>query len=184
MSMSDGLNAREDAISKRLGLHRMLTVVADTSELKRMSDMLTKSKEGRKAARNSAKASLRVFNIYTGIEASKLKLKKSGKNWRKTLTKKGSYRYKTSARTGGVVSATTFINYKKAVLKISHLVEEGFKHFKLGKISGHWFRKNAFDNNYKKVQRIFLQNMQYSYNHMLRTGRAPTESKLARRYGS
>ena len=169
---------------KRRGHTRMIRVQADTSELQRTAKQLTATKEGRKATRNSAKASLRIFNVQTGIEAARLKLKPSGKHWRKTMTKKGSYTYKTSAKQGGVVRATTGINYKKPVLRISHLVESGFKHPEHGFVRGLLYRYHAFEKNYKRVQDTFLKNMQYSINYMLRTGRAPTESKLARRYGA
>ena len=171
---------------KAQGFHRSLTVYADTKELENMAQALIgKGKNGQIAARNSASASLRVFNKWTGVEASKLKLKKSGKNWRKALTKAGSYKYRASARSdGAVVHATTFVNYKKAVLKISHLVEEGFRHFKVGKISGHWFRKNAFDKHYRQVQRVFIRNMEFSYRELLRTGKPVSIGRLAKRYSA
>jgi hypothetical protein len=154
---------------------------ADTKQIQKQIDELTKGQQGRKVVREASKAALQIFNKETAENATKLNLKPSGKGWRKMLKKDSSYKYKASAKNTGTFSAVTGINYKKAVLRISHLVERGFQHFKAGKVSGNWFRMNAFKDNRDKFYDLFSSHMQWGMEQVIKTGKAPSASKMRKR---
>lgn len=166
-----------------MGLHKVQRMNAwGDRELQRTIDKITKGPAGRKVLRNASRAALEVFNVETGDEAGKLKLKKSGKGWRKALTKLGNYKYYISARNSATFTAATGVNYKKAkVLNVTHLVEQGFKHFKIGKISGHWFRHGAFEKNYKRIMNSLKDNIAWGMNTYIRSGKVPSASQMRKR---
>ncbi len=181
MSRSDGLDAYENKLARR-ARGKYVTMTADTKEIDRFIKAISGDKEGRKVTRNAAIAALELFNIETGKEAADLNLKKSGKGWRKTLSKLSAYKTKASAKSDGSFKAKTGINYKKAVLRVSHLVERGFQHFRAGKVPGNWFRQQAYDKNRDKVMSNFMRNLTWGWGQVAKTGKAPTFSKIRKRF--
>ena len=154
----------------------------DSKRLQKQVKSMVDSKQGRKVVREASKAALQIFNKETAKNAAALDLKPSGKGWRKLLQKDSSYKYKASAKANGSFSASTGINYAKAVLRISHLVERGFRHFKAGKISGNWFRMDAFRDKKQAVFNRFYNNMAWGYDRMNKTGKAPSASQMRKRF--
>ena len=155
---------------------------ADTKSLQKQVKGMVGSQQGRKVVREASKAALQIFNQETGENAAALNLKPSGKGWRKLLKKDKAYKYKASAQATGYFSAATGINYKHATLRISHLVERGFQHFRAGKVSGNWFRMEAFQDNKKKVFARFSDNMAWGMEQVNKTGKAPSASKMRKRF--
>ena len=181
VSWSDGVQAYEDARSRR-GAGKLVGFVADTTEINRFVKAVSGDKEGRKVIRNASRAALEIFNVETGDNAAALNLKPSGKQWRKTLKKKASYLYRISAPKSGRFSAKTGINYKKAVLRVSHLVERGFQHFRAGKVTGNWFRYEAFEQNRERVMREAVRNMKWGWEQVAKTGKAPTAAQTRKHF--
>ena len=155
---------------------------ADTRQVKDFIKGISGSKEGRKVTRAAARAALEIFNVETGDNAGKLNLKSSGKGWRKLLKKKSSYLYKISARNDGSFKAVTGINYKKAVLRVSHLVERGFQHSKAGKVTGTWYRFKAYEDNQQKVMQMFMRNLKWGWTQTAKTGKAPSASQIRKNF--
>tara|TARA_R110001632_G_scaffold67839_1_gene159389 strand:+ start:128 stop:676 length:549 start_codon:yes stop_codon:yes gene_type:complete len=181
MSGIDDFHLRA-AEKRRNGSNRFVGFQAETSELRRFINAVSGDKEGRKVIRNASRAALEVFNDATAERAGKLPLKKSGKGWRKMLKKRSSYLYKLSATSVGKFSAETGINYKKATLRISHLVERGFRHFTAGKVSGNWFRMEAYVMNRERVMRETVRNMQWGWEQVAKTGKAPTAAQTRKNF--
>ena len=151
-------------------------------QLRRQIDSLSKGKEGRKVIRAASRAALEVFNMETADNAAELNLKPSGKGWRKALKKKGNYKYSYNVTSGAAFTASTGINYKKnPILAVSHLVERGFNHFKAGRIAGEWYRYDAYEDNYKRIMSNMKNNLIWGWEQVVKTGRAPTASKMRKR---
>jgi len=131
------------------------------------------SKEGRKVIRHSARLGLEVINDQTSENAKDLKLKKSGKGWRKMLQKRSSYKYKFKNTGRSNFSAVSGINYRKPILRISHLVERGFNHISGTRVWGNWFREHAFATERDKVMKVFATAMGYGLEMLSNSGKAP-----------
>ena len=155
---------------------------ADNRKLEQQIKSMANGQQGRKAIREASKAALQIFNKETGKNAAALPLKESGKGWRKLLLKDKAYKYKASAHSTGYFSAVTGINYKHAALRISHLVEMGFRHFHAGKVTARRFRAEAFKTEKPKVMRRFSENLTWAYEQISKTGKAPTASKMRKRF--
>ena len=180
MSMIDDMQLQ--ARDRRQGAGRWVGFGADTKGLQKMVKSMVGSQQGRKVVREASKAALTLFNIETGDNAAKLNLKPSGKGWRKLLTKAKAYKYKASAKASGQFSAATGINYGYAILRVSHLVERGFQHFRAGKVSGNWFRMDAFRAKKQQVFNRFAANMAWGFDRMNKTGKAPSASQMRKRF--
>ncbi len=184
--MSGIIEQAMQAEARKRGAGKFVGYSGNLGELRSQLRAITDSKEGRKLTREAAKAALVKFNIETGKNAAALNLKPSGKAWRKKLQQLTSYRYKGQARRGGYFGAQTGINYAKAkakVLKISHLVEQGFQHFRAGKISGNWFRKDAFHDAYGEVEERFATYVEWGWQQLVNTGKAPTAKQMRKAHG-
>jgi len=180
MSMIDDMQLQ--GRDRRQGAGRFVGFGADTRKLQKQVKSMVDSQQGRKVVREASKAALTLFNIETGKNAAALNLKPSGKGWRKLLQKASSYKYKASATATGHFSAATGINYAKAILRISHLVERGFQHFRAGKVGGNFFREGAFRTEKKNVLRRFSANMTWGYAQLQKTGKAPSASQMRKRF--
>ena len=180
MSMIDDMQLQ--ARDRRRGAGKFVGFGADTKSLQKQVNRMVSSQQGRKVVREASKAALQLFNKETGKNAADLNLKPSGKGWRKLLAKDKAYKYKASATASGHFSAVTGINYGYAVLRISHLVERGFQHFRAGKISGSWFRQNAFQEKKQEVFDRFQGNMGWGLDILNKTGKAPSASKMRKRF--
>lgn len=149
-----------------------ITGTADTKDVDRLLRQLSQGKEGRKLIRRASQVSLEYFNEKTYENASQLPLNKSGKNWRKTLKKKGSFKYR-SKMSGGRFHFWTGVVYK-GILKVSHLVERGFTHVNGAKVAGNWYRKKAFEQNRNHVMFKFKRYMERGMDMLYTSGKAPT----------
>ena len=181
MSRSDGLHAREDALARR-ARGRYVGFTSDTRQIDSFIKAVSGNREGRKVTRSAARAALEIFNVETGENAADLNLNPSGKQWRKTLKRSSSYAYKISAKNNGSFSAFTGVNYKKAVLRISHLVERGFQHFRAGKVGGNWYRFQAFAQKRDEVLSKFMRNLMWGREQVGKTGKAPTAAQIRRNF--
>ncbi len=153
----------------------------DAKDLDKKIDELLVGKEGRKVLRRSSQVALEPFNDATVKIVNSLKLKPSGRGWRKALRRKSSafkFRWtglesRSWAKTGNnKFSATTGVNYKIKVLKLTHLVEAGFRHIG-GRVPGNFFREKAFDQGSLKSMKHFRHALYRSYQYLIRTGKAP-----------
>jgi hypothetical protein len=180
MSMIDDMQLQ--ARDRRQGAGRWVGFGADTKSLQKMVKGMVGSQQGRRVVREASKAALEIFNVETGKNAAALNLKPSGRGWRKLLTKRKAYKYKASATASGHFSAATGINYGYAILRISHLVERGFQHFRAGKVGGNWFRMDAFREKKQEVFNRFAANMAWGFDRMNKTGKAPSASQMRKRF--
>lgn len=150
----------------------------NATDLDKKFDELINGKEGRKVLRRSSQVALETFNEATVKQVKQIPLKKSGKGWRKALSRKSSaFKYAWTGldkKKGGKFSATTGVNYKIPILRLTHLVESGFNNVKSGrKVKGHFFREKSFDTNALKGMRQFRNALFRSYDFLAKTGKAP-----------
>jgi len=149
-----------------------ITGTVDTKEVDKLIRKLHKGKEGRKLIRQASRVALELFNEETAEQVSQLDLTPSGKKWRKEMKKKGSYAYR-AKMSGDRYHFWTGVNYKKTVLRITHLVNDGFKHKQAGKIAGFFFREKAFELKRAEVMRRFKSYMERGIDIIRATGKAP-----------
>jgi len=125
-----------------------LTGTIDARNVDRMLEKLKlEGKEGKKVIKNSCRVALEMINEETSDKGSALKLKPSGlgkRGWRATLKKRSAYIYRNRRNRAGRFWFYSAINYKKPILRLSHLIEKGFKHVGVGFVAGNWFRDKAF----------------------------------------
>jgi len=167
------------------GPNRTAIYVDDSlnKSLNRLVRAYNGSSAGRKVIRNAYRSGLEVFNQETGEEAAKLNLKKSGKGWRKLIKKRGSYGYKVQVLKA-TAKAWTGINYKKNKnLRISHLIDRGFKHISGKTVGGNWFRRKAFNKARRKVFKTITDNLMWGMQQVSMTGKAPSASQMRKRHG-
>ena len=123
-----------------------MTGTVDTKSLdKILNELQLEGKEGKKVIRQSCRVALELINEETSKQALELDLKPSGKGWRKALKKKSAFIYKNRKNRRGRFWFYSAINYKKPILRLSHLIEKGFQHVQAGFVSGNWYRKTAFE---------------------------------------
>lgn len=144
---------------------------------------MLKEKEGRKILRFSSRVALELVNEKTAETALNQNYVRTTKKWRKAIKKKGSYKYAYEGLNWGAVkkgaqakfSAITGINYKAKdkILKISHLIEGGFRHPNGDRVPGKKFREKAFKaealQSMKAFRNAFFKSVEYLNKH----GRAP-----------
>ena len=145
----------------------------DSSDLQSLIKELQGGPESRKLLRQASRVSLEVFNEATAEAVGKLPLNPSGKKWRKTLKKKGSYTYKSKNSSRGKFEFWTGIDYRKPNLRISHLVERGFTHPDGKKVTAHWYRRTAFQRNRASVMKTFERKLNQGIDIIAATGKAP-----------
>ena len=153
-----------------------ITGTVDTRDVDRLLRELSQGKEGRKLIRNASRVALEIFNEETAKNAKELNVVPSGKQWRKTLQKKGSYKYR-AQMSKGRFHFWSGISYK-GILKVSHLVERGFKHVSGKFIPGQWFRMRAYEQNRAKVMRMFKSYMERGMDIIASSGKAPSLKNL------
>ncbi len=130
-----------------------VTGTVDTRSLDKLLKKLElEGKEGKKVIKQSCRVALEVINEETVEQALELNLRPSGKGWRKALKLKSAFIYKDRKIRKGSFWFYSAINYKKPILRISHLVEKGFQHIKAGFVPGNWYRRSAF--RAKRVQAL------------------------------
>lgn len=157
-----------------------ITGTIDTRQVDKFISELRNGKQGRRLIRNASRVALELFNEETGNNARELDLKPSGKKWRRLLGRRTSYAYR-AKMSGQRFQFWTGVNYKKPVLRISHLVERGFRHAATGKrIAGQWFRREAFQRNQRRVMRRFADAMSRGADIITATGKAPSVGTLRR----
>ncbi len=155
-----------------------LGAIVDTKDTDRLLKSLElKNKEGKNVIKKSCRMALEIINEETAREAAALNLKDSGKGWRKLLTKKGSYIYRNRRNSAGKFWFYTAINYKKPILRISHLVEKGFNHVKSGLVAGHSYRKEAFRKKQKQALKTLELNLLYGLDLINRGKKIPNLSQ-------
>lgn len=155
-----------------------LGAVVDTRDIDQLLRRLElRDKEGKKVIKMACRMALEVINEETAQEAAALNLKESGKGWRKLLTKKGSYIYRNRRNSAGIFWFYTAINYKKPILRISHLVEKGFNHIKSGLVAGNWFRKEAFRKKQKEALKRLELNLLYGIDKLHKGEKIPNLSQ-------
>ena len=155
------------------------SISTDARLLNKKIDELLNGKEGRKVLRRSSTVALELVNDETVERVKRLPLKPSGRGWRKALKRKSSafkYRFEgLDKKKGGKFGAITGINYKIKALKISHLVEGGFRHVR-GKfrVKGKQYREKAYDSKTLATLKGFRNALYRSYQYLGKTGKAPS----------
>lgn len=157
----------------------MIRYTTNAKALSKQIQSAIQDKEGRKILRRSSQVALEVINEESGKRGSQLPLKRKNKRWRRAIKQKGSYKYRYEGldkKKGGKFKAITGVNYaaKKKILKLSHLIEGGFKHKVAGSIKGFFFRQKSYDakslSSMKSFRNAFFGSVQY----LMRTGKAPS----------
>lgn len=145
--------------------------------MNRMLDL--DKKQGKKAMKHACRMALEVIDEETGKEALDLRLnpKMRKKGWRQTISKRnrsgnitGAFNYKLRRSKRSSFWFYSEVNYRKPVLRVSHLVEKGFTHIKHGWVSGHWFRKDAFRQKRAQALKVLELNLLYGLD-LLRRGK-------------
>lgn len=146
----------------------------DTRDVERLMNRLIAfdKKEGNKAMKHACRTALEIIDEETVDKALSLKLRQTQakKGWRQTLKTRSAFTYKVRR-----VKAKSFwfysaVNYKKPILRISHLVEKGFKHFAGSFVPGNWYRKNAFRAKKAQAMKVLELNLLYGID-MIRRGK-------------
>ena len=155
-------------------------ISVDTHAVEAMMErLMLNDKEGEKIVKHACRLALEVINEETGVQASQLNLKDSGKGWRKMMTKvRSSYIYRTRRIFSGGFFFYTAVNYKKPVLRISHLIEKGFRHLFSGNVRGFWFRKEAFEKKRHETLRTLENNLRVGMTLRAENTKAPTLSQF------
>ncbi len=146
----------------------------DTRDVERLMNRLIAfdKKEGMKAVKHACRTALVVVDKEAVDEALKLKLssRMTKKGWRKTLQSRTAFSYKLRRVKSKSFWFYSAVNYKKPILRVSHLVEKGFKHLNAGFIPGNWFRKSAFRKKKAKAMKVLELNLLYGID-MIRRGK-------------
>jgi len=151
----------------------------DRSSLDQTINELRQGREGVKLVKSCLSIAHDEFRDKTKDEISVLRLKKSGKGWRRTARKNGSYKKKLKVD-NKKFKTHSGLNYAKAnILRVSHLVERGFNHVRSGKkIAGLFFRQKAYAKNKDAVLKKLHANLLRGINILARTGKAPSIKDL------
>ena len=151
-----------------------MTGTVDTRKLDKMlNELQLEGREGKKVIRQSCRVALELINEETSKQALQLNLKPSGKGWRKALKKKSAFIYKNRKNRKGHFWFYSAINYKKPILRISHLVEKGFQHFKSGFVSGNWYRKAAFEQQRTRALMELHKSLKYGMGFIAKGEKVP-----------
>ena len=127
-------------------------------------------REGKKLLKHASRIALEPINEETAERAQQLQLVPSGKGWRKLLKRKSSYVYKERRTRAYRFWFYTAINYKRSLLRVSHLVEKGFKHPHAGRVAGSWYRAEAFEARRREALTLFDKALRYGL-EFIGTGR-------------
>lgn len=158
-----------------------VTGSADFADVEAMMNRMLDldKKQGKKAMKHACRMALEVIDGETGQNALDLDLnpKVRKKGWRKTISKRnksgnltGAFVYKVRRSKKTSFWFYSAVNYKKPVLRISHLVEKGFNHIKSGFVPGNWFRKDAFMTKRNEAIKVLELNLLYGLD-LLRRGK-------------
>ena len=151
-----------------------VTGTVDTRQLDKMlKELELEGREGKKVIRQSCRVALETINEQTSKDASQLNLKPSGKGWRKALKKWSGFIYKNRKNGRGRFWFYSAINYKKPILRISHLVEKGFQHVKAGFVSGNWYRLGAFEKRRAQALRDLEKSLRYGMGYIAKGEKVP-----------
>ncbi len=144
-----------------------------------MFEKMVGSRDSKKMAAHACRAAQEVINEQTQDNAQDLPLKHSGKGWRKLLGKKtGSFVYKMRRSQKTSFFHYSAINYKKPVLRISHLIEKGFKHVSGRRVKGHYFRLAAFERSRTKAMKVLHKALAKGYEGMGEGKKTPTYAQF------
>ena len=181
MARFDKRETVQDKITRRnrqLGIRGKgyITGTVDTKDVENLMNRLIEldKGEGKKAMKHACRMALEVIDEETREEAEDLPLRTPArKGWRQTLKKKTAFTYKlrrVKTRSFWFYSA---VNYRKPQLRISHLVEKGFKHVKAGWVSGHWYRKDAFREKRATAMKTLELNLLYGLDKIRKGEKIP-----------
>ena len=149
----------------------------DTRDVERMMNRLIdlNKKEGTKAVKHACRMALEVIDQETVDQALSLKLNSTmrKKGWRKTLKTRTAFAYKLRRVKSKSFWFYSAVNYKKPMLRISHLVEKGFKHVFAGFVPGNWYRKTAFRQKRTKALKVLELNLLYGLDMIRRGNKVP-----------
>ena len=158
-----------------------ITGGVDTRDVENLMNRLISfdKKEGKKAVRHACRMALEVIDAESVDNALNLKLtsRQAKKGWRQTLKTRTAFTYKmrrVKAKSFWFYSA---INYKKPILRISHLVEKGFKHVAGSFVPGNWYRKQAFRAKKAKAIKVLELNLLYGIDLIRRGKKVPNISQ-------
>ena len=130
----------------------------DAKEVNRLFRSLSmEGKQGKKAIRQACQLALQVIDDETGHKAGAIRFKSAPRPqpFRKAIKKRSGYRFKKVRNRARRFWMRSMVSYRKAPLKISHLVEKGFRHFQTGKkVPGYWFREKAFESKKDEAMRV------------------------------
>ena len=151
----------------------------DARAVELMFDKMIGSKDSKKMAAHACRAAQEVINAQTQDNAEQLKLKDSGKGWRKLLGKKtGSFIYKLRRSRKTSFFQYSAINYKKPMLRISHLVEKGFRHVGGGFVKGLWYRARAFEQKRTEAMKVLHKALAHGYEEIGEGKKTPTYAQF------
>ena len=91
---------------------------------------------------------------------------------------RSSYIYRVRRFYSGGFFFYTAVNYKKPVLRISHLIEKGFRHVFSGNVRGFWFRQEAFDKKRSETLKTLEKNLKVGMELRASNKKAPTLSQF------
>lgn len=149
---------------------------------KTINQVAGRGREGKKLLKHASRLALEPINEETAEKARELQLIPSGKGWRKMLKRKSSYIYKQRRSRAYRFWFYTAINYKRTLLRISHLVEAGFKHRQAGRVPGQWFRAEAFEAKRRAVLERFDKALRFGL-AFIATGRKVPSLRELRKNG-
>ncbi len=139
---------------------------------KLLRELELQGKEGKKAIKHSSQLALEVISRETSEQAAEIDFK-PGPGWRKAMSKPSAFVYKQRRNRAGQFWFYSAINYKKPILRLSHLIEKGFNHWKAGFVAGHWFRREAFQKDQLEALKTFKRGMQYGMSLIAKGKKVP-----------
>lgn len=150
----------------------------DTRAVELMFEKMIGSRDSKKMAKHACRAAQEVINDQTSDNAQGLPLKDSGKGWRKLISKKTAFQYKMRRSRKTSFWHFSAINYRKPVLRISHLIEKGFKHISGRRVRGHYYRLAAFERTRTKAMKVLHKALAKGYEDMGEGKKTPTYAQF------
>ncbi len=153
----------------------------DTSGVEKMFNNLIGSRDGKKAAKHACRAAQEVINKQTQDNAQNLKLKTSGKGWRKAIDKAGAFSYKMRRSRKTSFWHYSAVNYRKPILRITHLIENGFNHVAGRFVPGRFFRLKAFELKRRAALKMLEESLAYGYRQLSVGNSIPSYKQFRKR---